>query len=87
MSPKTLGSPPLKKAELVYGAKRSFREPVRFSFAHGGKGGHPYPVDRQVDDQSITFLRELLNSSRIGHSEKKRVLERLKAFCGEKNES
>jgi len=70
VSPKTLGSLPHKMAELVYGAKRSFRDPARFSFANSGKDGHPDPVDRQVDDQSIAFLRELLNSSRIGHSEK-----------------
>jgi len=71
-------------AELVYGAKRSFRDPARFSFAHGGKDGHPYPVDRQAYDQSIAFLRELVNSSQIGHSEKKRAFERLRAFRGDK---
>jgi|MudIll2142460700_1097286.scaffolds.fasta_scaffold205447_1 hypothetical protein len=74
-------------AELGYGAKRSFRDPARFNFAHGGNDGHPCPVDRQAYDQSIAFLRKLLNSSKIGRSEKERAFERLKAFCGEKNES
>jgi len=83
VGPKTLRALSLM-AELVYGAKRSFRDPARFSFAHGGKDGHPYPVDRQAYDQSIAFLRELVNSSQIGHSEKKRAFERLKAFCGDK---
>ncbi len=83
VGPKTLRALSLM-AELVYGAKRSFRDPARFSFAHGGKDGYPYPVDRQSYDQSIAFLRELVNSSNIGHSGKKRAFERLKAFCGDK---
>ena len=63
VGPKTLRALSLM-AELVYGAERSFRDPARFSFAHGGKDGHPYPVDRQAYDHSIAFLRELVNSSK-----------------------
>jgi hypothetical protein len=86
VGPKTLRTFSLM-AELIYGAKRSFRDPARFSFAHGGKDGHPYPVDRETYDRSIAFLGELINSAKIGHSEKKRAFERLKAFCGSKNET
>jgi hypothetical protein len=84
VGPKTLRALSLM-AELIYGAKRPFRDPARFSFAHGSKDGHPYPVDRETYDRSIIFLEELINSATIGHSEKKRAFERLKAFCGGKN--
>ena len=67
-------------AELIYGAKPSFRDPARFSYAHGGKDGHPYPVDREVYDRSIHFLRETVNSARIDASEKKEAFRRLSAF-------
>jgi len=68
--------------ELLYGAKPSFRDPARFSFAHGGKDGHPYPVDRELYDQSIDFLKEIVNAARIGEFEKKRTFIRLGAFYG-----
>jgi len=71
-------------SELLYGAKPSFRDPARFSFAHGGKDGHPYPVDRELYDQSIEFLKEIVNAARIGEFEKKRAFSRLGAFYGRK---
>jgi hypothetical protein len=47
-------------AEVVYGAPASMRDPARFSFAHGGKDGHPYPVNREVYDHSWSgFARRL----------------------------
>lgn len=64
-------------AELLYGAPPSFRDPARYSFAHGGKDGHPYPVDRQVYSASIDFLRKAVESAKIGHYEKVRALRRL----------
>jgi hypothetical protein len=67
-------------AELLYGAKPSFRDPARFSYAHGGKDGHPYPVDRKNYDRSIHFLRETLNAAKIGETDRKRAFERLNAF-------
>jgi hypothetical protein len=69
-------------SELLYGAKPSFRDPARFSFAHGGKDGHPYPVDRELYDQSIDFLKEIVNAARIGEFEKRRVFNRLGTFYG-----
>lgn len=70
-------------SELVYGAPVSFRDPARFSYAHGGKDGHPYPVDREAYDLSINFLKELVNKARIGEYEKQRSFKRLSMFCGE----
>lgn len=64
-------------SELVYGASVSTKDPARFSFAHGGKDGTPYPVDRKTYNQSIEFLREAINKAKLGHYEKLRALKRL----------
>jgi len=67
-------------AEVLYGASPSFRDPARFSFAHGGKDGHPYPVDRQTYCTSIEFLKKAIEAAKIGHYEKMRALKRLSRF-------
>lgn len=64
-------------SELVYGAPVSTRDPARFSFAHGGKDGTPYPVDRKTYTKSITFLKEAVNKAKLGHYEKLHALKRL----------
>ena len=64
-------------AEVVYGAPASMKDPARFSFAHGGKDGYPYPVDRAVYDQSVDWLRDALEKARIGRSDKLDALKRL----------
>lgn len=66
-------------SDLVHGARASFRDPVRFSFAHGGKDGHPYPVDRPTYDRSIDVLRRAVQRARIGRTEKLHALRRLSA--------
>lgn len=65
-------------AELIYGEKPSWRDPVKYSFAYGGKDGVPFPVDRQAMDQSIQILRQSVQEARIGDNEKIRSLRRLK---------
>jgi len=67
-------------SEIIYGAKPSFKDPARFAFAHGGKDGHPYPVNRKIYDQSIEILKEAVNLSKIGYSEKIKALKRLHNF-------
>jgi len=67
-------------AELTFGAPPSHRDPVRYSFAHGGKDGHPYPVNRETYDQSIQVLQEAVSRARIGRLEKMQALKRLAAF-------
>lgn len=64
-------------SELIYGAPPSFNDPVRFSFAHGGKDGHPYPVDRKTYDESIEILRKAVEKSKLEYSEKFKVLRSL----------
>lgn len=81
VGPKTLRALALM-AEVIYGAEASFRDPARFSYAHGGKDGTPYPVDRTLYDSSIHFLREAINSSKIENSEKIRAFKRLASFSG-----
>jgi uncharacterized protein len=79
LGPRTLQSLALV-AEIVHGAPTRFADPARFSFAHGGKDGHPFPVPLKVYDESIEFLRRALNSARLGHTEKLDGFKRLDAF-------
>jgi len=64
-------------AEITYGTPASWKDPVKFSFAHGGKDGHPYPVNRQVYDESIDFLRRRLERAKVEQTEKDQALKRL----------
>ena len=69
-------------SELVYGVKYSVKDPVRFSFAHGGKDGIPYPVDRENYNLSIEVLHKALKDSKIGKTEKIKAIKRLSYFYG-----
>ena len=51
--------------------------PTRYSFAHGGKDGIPYPVDKKTYDQSIELLAKAINKTKLGLEEKKEALDRL----------
>jgi hypothetical protein len=57
-------------AELIYGVSASRQDPARFSFAHGGKDGTPYPVDRQTYDKTIEVLHRALNKANASRSER-----------------
>ena len=81
VGPKTLRALALASA-LVYGTPVSTRDPARFSFAHGGKDGHPYPVDREVYDRTVRVLHDALDRSRVDYSEKRAALRRLAEFAG-----
>ena len=67
-------------SELIYGAQSSLKDPTRFSFAHGGKDGHPYPVNRQVYDRTIEILGRAVERARVGDREKIDAIKRLAAF-------
>ncbi|MEW6096585.1 MAG: DUF763 domain-containing protein [bacterium] len=64
-------------SELIYGTHVSFRDPVRYSFAHGGKDGHPYPVNKVNYDTSIDILHKAISSAKIGQTEKRDAIKRL----------
>lgn len=64
-------------SEIIYGAKPSYRDPVRYSFAHGGKDGYPYPVDREEYDKSINVLERAIKKTKIGQTEKLKILRKI----------
>lgn len=64
-------------AEVVHGAGASCRDPARFSYAHGGKDGHPYPVDRSTYDQSIQVLRDAIRRAKVGDRDRLEAFKRL----------
>jgi hypothetical protein len=64
-------------AEVLAGARPSYEDPVRYAFAHGGKDGIPYPVDRQIYDQSIEILHQAIRYAKISPFEKNRAYQRL----------
>ncbi len=67
-------------AELIYGEEPSWKDPVKFSFAYGGKDGVPFPVDRKAMDESIQLLQQAVQEAKIGHREKTWSLQRLRRF-------
>lgn len=67
-------------SELIYGTRADTRDPARYSFAHGGKDGIPYPVDRDVYDRSICLLEEMLNKTRLDYYEKRQAFARLARY-------
>ena len=64
-------------SELVYGVAPSYRDPARYSFAHGGKDGYPYPVDKKTYDQSIELLSKAIHKTKLGIREKSEAFNRL----------
>jgi len=76
LGPRTLQSLALI-AEVVHGAPARFSDPARFSFAHGGKDGHPFPVPLKTYDESLGVLRRCLETARLGHTERLEGFRRL----------
>ncbi|MFH0896824.1 MAG: DUF763 domain-containing protein [Candidatus Bathyarchaeota archaeon] len=65
-------------SDIIYGERPSWKDPVRYSFAYGGKDGVPFPVDRKAMDSSVQFLREALERAKVDDREKLLALNRLK---------
>jgi hypothetical protein len=64
-------------AEVIHGAPYRFGDPARFSFAHGGKDGHPFPVPLKVYDETIRVLKLAVRNARLGRDEELSALRRL----------
>ena len=64
-------------AEVMHGAPYRFTDPARFSFAHGGKDRHPFPVPLRVYDQTIRVLKSAVQSAKLGRGEELAALKRL----------
>jgi len=76
VGPKTLRALALA-SELVHGTAAAMRDPARFAFAHGGKDGTPFPVDKLTYDKTIEILRKAINRSTVDRSEKVKAFKRL----------
>ena len=64
-------------SKLIYGTKLDWKDPVKYSFAHGGKDGIHYPVDRTSYDHTIGFLRDVIDGADIDANERRMALRRL----------
>jgi hypothetical protein len=73
-------------SETVYGEKPSWRDPVRYSFAYGGKDGVPFPVNRRAMDQSIQFLHQALEDAKVGDRNRLHAFKRLSSFVSSEDE-
>lgn len=69
-------------SDLIYGSKPSWKDPVKYSFTHGGKDGYPYPVDR-VYDHSIRTLKEALENAKLERKDKYNAVKRLEGLINE----
>jgi hypothetical protein len=67
-------------AEVVYGSPASRRDPAAYSFAHGGKDGHPYRVNKALYDANLERLRQAVGRAKVGHTDKTQALRALAAF-------
>ena len=76
LGPRTLQSLALV-SEVIYGTPSRFTDPARFSFAHGGKDGHPFPVPLKIYDESIRILHESIEKSKLGYTDKSDCIRRL----------
>jgi len=76
LGPRTLQSLALV-SEVIHGTPSRFKDPARFSFAHGGKDGHPFPVPIKVYDETIGILQKAVYKAKIGQSEKNEAIKRL----------
>ncbi|MEM6831157.1 MAG: DUF763 domain-containing protein [Bacteroidota bacterium] len=85
LGPRTLQSLALV-SEVIYRTPSRFADPARFSFAHGGKDGHPFPVPTKVYDESIRVLKTAVAKAKIGNSDKLNALNSL-SKAAEKMES
>lgn len=78
LGPRTLQSLTLV-SEVINGTPSRFKDPARFSFAHGGKDGHPFPVPLHIYDESIRILGDAIEKSRLGYKDKSDCIRRLHA--------
>ncbi len=82
VGPRTLQSLALV-SEVIHGAPSRFKDPARFSFAHGGKDGHPFPVPLKIYDETIGILKKGIEKSKLGNSDKLVSINKLHAVISE----
>lgn len=67
-------------SEIIYGNRASWKDPVKYNYAHGGKDGLPYPIARNTYDKSIKYLSEVISGSKIEKKERIASLKRLSTY-------
>lgn len=74
-------------SEIIYGTPSRFTDPARFSFAHGGKDGHPFPVPLKVYDETIGVLRTSIEKAKLGMNDKQKAIQQLSVLAQEVEKS
>ncbi len=64
-------------AEVLTGKPPSYKDPVRYAYAHGGKDGHPFPVDKETYDRTISILEDIVRRAELSRSDKEKIFRRL----------
>lgn len=85
LGPRTLQSLALV-SEVIYGSPSRFKDPARFSFAHGGKDGHPFPVPTKVYDETIATLQTAIHKSKLGNADKINAIQSLSKIASKVEE-
>jgi len=67
-------------SELIYGEEPSWKDPVRYSFAVGGKDGVPYPVNKRAMDEATDFMEDVLNGIKLVDKERGNAMRRLRSL-------
>jgi hypothetical protein len=67
-------------SSLIYGSNLSWKDPAKYSYAHGGKDGIPYPVDRELYDRDIEILNQAVKNARLNYKDKLNSLRRLRIY-------
>jgi len=80
LGPRTLQSLALV-SEVLHGTPSRFTDPARFSFAHGSKGGKPFPVPTHVYDETISTLKNAVEKAKMGNSDKQKAIKKLSVLA------
>jgi hypothetical protein len=67
-------------SDLIYGTSPSWKDPVRYSFAHGGKDGIPYPINRRTYQKTIGLLENAIQAAKVGETDRISAIKRLREF-------
>jgi hypothetical protein len=86
VGPRTIQSLALV-SEVIHGTPSRFEDPARYSFAHGGKDGHPFPVPVRVYDETIHILQDAVSKAKLGHGEKAEAIKKLHIIASRAEEN
>jgi len=86
VGPRTIQSLALV-SEVIHGSPTRFKDPARFSFAHGGKDGHPFPVPTKVYDETIAVLQNAVEKAKLGNTDKNAAIKKLHKIAANSEEN